>query len=75
MKKLIAVLLIVILVCSMFSMTALARDPVISPEQGNTEVDPTPSSPQTGGLPLIVYVAAAMLLCVVAVVSIKKAVA
>lgn len=75
MKKIISMLLIVALICCMFSMTALARDPVISPEKGNTTVDPNPDSPQTGGLPVGIFVAAAGLLFAVAVVSIKKAVA
>lgn len=75
MKKLIAMLLIVVMVCSLFTMTAFARDPVVSPEQGNTDVETQPSSPQTGGLPVGVFVAAAALLCVIAVVSIKKVIA
>ena len=75
MRKLIAMLLIVVMVCCMFSATVLARDPVISPEQGNTDVDPVPSTPQTGGLPVGIFVAAAALLCVVAVVSTKKVLA
>ena len=72
MKKLIAMLLIVALVCCMFTMTALARDPIISPEQGNTDIDTVPQSPQTGGLNIAVYIAAAIVLCGIAVISIRK---
>jgi len=75
MKKIVAMLLIAALICCMFSMTALARDPVISPEKDNTTVDPQPDSPQTGGLPIFFYVAAAGLLFAVAVVSVRKAIA
>lgn len=75
MKKIVAMLLIVTLICCMFSMTALATDPVISPEKNNTTVDPQPDSPQTGGMPVGIFVAAAGLLFAVAVVSVKKALA
>lgn len=75
MKKLIAMLLIVVMICCMFSVTALAADGVVSPEKDNTTVETQPSSPQTGGLPVSMFIAAAALLCVVAVVTVKKAVA
>lgn len=89
MKKLIAVLLIVAMVCCMFTVTALARNPIISPEQPNIEepeiptnptepVEPTepvgPTSPQTGGVNVSVFVVAAVLLCGVSVVVLRKAV-
>jgi hypothetical protein len=75
MKRILAILLIVTMIGCMFSMTALARDPIISPEKDNTTVDPNPDSPQTGGLPVGIFVAAAGLLFAVAVVSVKKAIA
>ena len=75
MKKLIAMLLIVVMICCMFSITALAAEGVVSPEKNNTTVDTLPSSPQTGGLPVSVFIAAAALLGVVAVVMVKKAIA
>jgi len=76
MKRMMSMLLILVLILGMFSLTVFAKDPIISPEQGNVDVEPSqPSSPQTGGLPAVVYVAAAVLLCGVAVICIRKAVA
>ena len=82
MKKLISVLLIVSLVCCMFCIPALARDPIVSPEHDNVvppepsepEGPVTPVSPQTGGLNIVVYMVLAVLLCGTAVVTWRKAV-
>lgn len=74
MKRLIAMLLIVAVFCCMF-MTAAFATGVTSPEQGNTDVDTQPSSPQTGGLPLWVYIIAAVVLLGAVLLIIRKAMA
>ena len=56
MKKLVAMLLILVLVFSM-SCVVLAED-VVSPEASNTPTDDTPSSPQTGESINVVWVIA-----------------
>lgn len=76
MKKLFSVLLIVVMMCSMLSVTAFADAgaEVVSPEHGNTEVEPDPVSPQTGYASSIAGVAVVALACgAVAVISARKA--
>lgn len=72
MKKLFSILLIVVMMCSMLSMTAFAE--VVSPEHNNTDVEADPVSPQTGYAATIAGVAVIALACgAVAVISAKKA--
>lgn len=74
MKKLFSILLIVVMMCSMLSMTAFAETEVISPEHENSDVNPYEESPQTGYSMGIAGVAVIALACgAVAVVSTKKA--
>lgn len=77
MKKLVAILLVVVLVFAMASI-ACAAD-VVSPEQGNTDVpvkDDNTNSPQTGEPMSIVWVIlAAIALCGVVFFCGKKFVA
>ena len=75
MKKFFSILLIVVMMCSMLSLTAFAApDPVISPEHENSDTDPNESSPQTGYPIGIAGVAVIALACgAVAVVSTRKA--
>ena len=55
MKKLVAMLLILVLVFSM-SCSVFAED-IVSPEASNTPTDDTPTSPQTGETISAVWVA------------------
>ncbi len=72
MKRIIALLLVVVLLCGMLTVTAFA-DNVVSPEYDEPE-DPTPSSPQTGyGFDIVGVVIAAVLFAAAAVVLGKKA--
>lgn len=76
MKKLLSLMVVLALtVCMMPAPTmAFAKDPVVSPEKENTEVeDPDPTSPQTGGLSVGVFAVGAALSGGVAVTAIKKA--
>lgn len=68
MKRWIAFLLVAVLVCSMLSVAVFAS----SPEQGNTDVEVPPSSPQTGGLNIGWIIALAVVLCAVAAAAIMK---
>lgn len=79
MKKLVALLLIVVLVFAMSSV-CFAADAVVSPEKGNTNVtvndDPTTTSPQTGeSFSVLWVVLAAVAMLGVALVCGKKFVA
>ena len=73
MKKFFALVLVVVMMCSVFTMTALADGyQVLSPEQ--EDVDPDPVSPQTGYEVTIAGIAFVSLACgAVAVTSAKKA--
>ena len=76
MKKLFSILLIVVMMCSMLSMTAFADAgaEVVSPEHNNTDVEADPVSTQTGYAATIAGVAVIALACgTVAVISAKKA--
>lgn len=74
MKKLFSILLIVVMMCSMLSMTAFAATTVVSPEYENTDVEPEETSPQTGYSFGIAGVAVIALACgAVALISTKKA--
>ena len=74
MKKFLSVFLIAMMLITMLSVTALATagNAVISPEKGNTEVEVQPSSPQTGGPNIVLFIAAAVVLLLVAVFAVKK---
>lgn len=75
MKRLFAMLLVTVMTCCIlsFATVAFAKNPVISPEKDNTEVAaPVPESPQTGGLPVCVFAAGAVLSGGVAVTAMKK---
>ena len=64
MKKFVSILLIMLL---MFAMATVAfADDVVSPEQGNTDVDPEdkPVAPQTGETNAIYWVIVAMIFAV-----------
>lgn len=74
MKKLLAIMTAVIVLCSVLTGTAFAATTVISPEKSNLEPDPQPTAPQTGyenGIAGVAVIALAS--GVVAVVSVKKA--
>ena len=75
-KRMFAILLAVLLLVSMFSVTAFAsQENVTSPEKGNTDVEVQPDSPQTGGLPVYVIAAACVVLGLIALLALKKALA
>lgn len=65
MKKFVCILLIVVLMFSLASV-AFARNYIISPEKGNTDVEPEdkPVAPLTGETNAIYWVVAAMILAV-----------
>ena len=73
MKKFVCILLIVVFMFSMASV-AFARNYIISPEKGNTDVEPedTPVAPQTGETGTIYWVVAAMFLALGAVIFCGK---
>lgn len=74
MKKLLAIMTAVIVMCSVLVGTAFAATTVKSPEKENTEVDTQPTAPQTGYESGIAGVAVIALACgVIAIVSVKKA--
>lgn len=77
MKKLFGILLAIVMMCSVLTATAFADGydgTVVSPEKNNTEVDPSPVSPQTGYSVGAAGVAVIALACgAVAIVSVKKA--
>lgn len=72
MKKFVSILLILVL---MFAMATVAfADDVISPEKGNSDVNPedTPAAPQTGETSAIYWVIAAMIFAVGTVIFCGK---
>lgn len=74
MKKLLAIMTALLVMCSVLTGTAFAATTVKSPEKGDTPVDPQPTAPQTGyesGIASVVVIALAS--GAVAVVSVKKA--
>lgn len=77
MKRMLALLLIAALLCGLLATMAFASgDDVLSPESGNTNVSQKETSPQTGeAVSIGLVLAAAVLLCGAAVVTLKKAAA
>lgn len=77
MKRMLALLLIAVLFCSLLATMAFASgDDVLSPESGNTDVSQNETSPQTGeAVSIGLVLAAAVLLCGAAAVTLKKAAA
>lgn len=73
MKKFVSILLIFVLMFALASVAFAAND-VISPEKGNTDVEPedTPVAPQTGETGAIYWVVAAMFLALGAVIFCGK---
>ena len=73
MKKFVSILLIFVLMFALASVAFAAND-VISPEKGNTDVEPedTPVAPQTGETGTIYWVVAAMFLALGAVIFCGK---
>ena len=77
MKRMLALLLIAVLLCGLLATLAFASgDDVLSPESGNTDVSQNETSPQTGeAVSIGLVLAAAVLLCGAAAVTLKKAAA
>lgn len=74
MKKLLAVMTALFVMCSVLTGTAFAATTVKSPEKETTPVDPQPAAPQTGyenGIAGVAVIALAS--GAVAIVSVKKA--
>lgn len=72
MKKFVCILLIFVLMFALASV--VLADDVVSPEKGNTDVDPqdNPAAPQTGETGAIYWVVAAMLFAVGTVIFCGK---
>lgn len=72
MKRLIAIMLVVVMLCGMLAFTASAATGyVVSPEYSEPE-EPTPSSPQTGYEIGIIGVAVLAVLCGTAAVILGR---